>query len=394
MKRLPGMWAAAFAALLVCWAPPSPAADLERQVASMMDEFQPVIASLSGSGPFLIAVGSFFDPSTRAREPLSRDVENLLFDEVMKRFAESGRAVIVEWMRAAPLTPEKTPGSSTVRYRLSDAVRQLDRPPGRGFLITGYADAASGAPMLRAELITIHDGTAAERFGPPLGISPPSAAAESKPAVTKPAPATAPDIASEKALPDLIPETKEQPNPILEARTATGAAAAEPSVQGPAPKQEMAPSRKGLDTMAETAALTATVIEGKNFRYEGQVNAQGEKHGHGTLLFHSGDRYEGQWKQDRMHGEGTYAFADGDKYVGQWKDSKMHGRGTYFYASGDKYTGRFANDVKDGSGTYIFKNGDRWEGTYLQDKKHGKAVYVWLNGQTQEELWHMGQKVE
>jgi hypothetical protein len=50
---------------------------------------------------------------------------------------------------------------------------------------------------------------------------------------------------------------------------------------------------------------------------------------------------------------GTYtmgpnsAFA-GDKYVGEWKDDKIHGQGTYTYANGDKYVGEWKNDKYDG----------------------------------------------
>jgi len=380
MRRFPVMLAAALVIWMGLWAPAAPAADLERQVASMLDEFQPVIESLSGTDAFLVAVGPFFDPTTQAREPLSRDVEARLFEEAIKRFSENGRAVIVDWMRASPLTPEKDPASSAVRYRLADVVRELEQAPGKGFLITGYADAATGASLLRGELIAIHDGTVVKRFGPPLTAAvPPSSVPEAESAEAKPVRAPAADVVPETASPAPAARPVSQAAPAPAVRMEASTAVPRDATPVPSP---------------ETAGLTATVIEGKNFRYEGHVNSQGEKHGHGTLIFNSGDRYEGQWKHNRMHGEGTYAFADGDKYVGQWQDNKMHGRGTYFYAGGDKYTGQFADDVKDGPGTYIFKNGDRWEGAYLQGKKHGKAVYIWSNGQTQEELWNMGQKME
>ena len=37
---------------------------------------------------------------------------------------------------------------------------------------------------------------------------------------------------------------------------------------------------------------------------------------------------------------GTYYHAEGDKYGGEWRDDKMHGQGTYTFADGDKYVGR------------------------------------------------------
>jgi hypothetical protein len=36
-----------------------------------------------------------------------------------------------------------------------------------------------------------------------------------------------------------------------------------------------------------------------------------------------------------MHGQGTFTYASsGDKYVGEYKDDKRHGQGTYTFANG------------------------------------------------------------
>jgi hypothetical protein len=39
-----------------------------------------------------------------------------------------------------------------------------------------------------------------------------------------------------------------------------------------------------------------------------------------------------------MHGQGTYTFGklefEGDKYVGEWMNDKKHGQGTYTLANG------------------------------------------------------------
>jgi len=329
--------------------------DLPGQVESMMADFQPIIGSVAGEKPVLIAVGSFFDPVTGSRETLGRNVEAEVFEQVMSAFAGSRRAVIAEWKRKAPLVLEAGDTDATVRYRLSDSVRRFSQVHGGGFLITGYADAPNGELNLRAELVAIPEGTVAARFGPPPPVQKASSTALDAPAQPS---------AQEAAAAADAPETAET---------------AADSVAAPA---------------AESVVPTSTVIEGRNFRYEGQVDAEGRKHGHGTLSFDTGDTYTGQWRNDRMNGEGTYAFADGDKYVGQWRDGKMHGRGTYTYANGDRYTGLFADDVKDGPGAYHFENGDRWEGSYLNGRKHGKAEYIWTNGQRKQEFWNDGQRVE
>jgi hypothetical protein len=355
---------------------PAAAQNLPGQVESMMADFQPIIGSGTGEKPVLIAVGSFFDPATWTSEALGRDVEAEVFNQVMSAFAGSRRAVIAEWKRTAPLVLEGGETAGTVRYRLSDSVRRFSQVHGGGFLITGFADAPNGELILRAELVAVPEGTVAARFGPPppvQAILPSASDAAGKPSAKE---ASAAARAAESAEP-------------------TPASSRAPEAPAPSPVADDVSTAAGdVSPAAESVALATTVIEGKNFRYEGQVNAEGQKQGHGILIFATGDTYTGQWRNDRMNGEGTYEFADGDKYVGQWRDGKMNGRGTYTYANGDRYIGLFADDVKDGPGTYQFENGDRWEGRYLKGRKHGKAEYIWANGQRKQELWNDGQRVE
>ena len=45
-----------------------------------------------------------------------------------------------------------------------------------------------------------------------------------------------------------------------------------------------------------------------------------------------------------MHGKGVYTYATGDKYDGEFKDDKMNGKGVYTYANGDKYDGEYKDD--------------------------------------------------
>ena len=45
--------------------------------------------------------------------------------------------------------------------------------------------------------------------------------------------------------------------------------------------------------------------------------------GQGTLTFVSGDKYVGEFKDNKKNGQGTYTFANGDKYVGEWKDDNF-----------------------------------------------------------------------
>ena len=81
---------------------------------------------------------------------------------------------------------------------------------------------------------------------------------------------------------------------------------------------------------------------------------------------------------------GTYTWADGDKYVGEWKDDKSHGQGIYTSASGDQYVGEFRNNDFNGQGTLTWGKGqwegDKYVGGFKDDKQHGQGTYTSANG--------------
>ena len=93
----------------------------------------------------------------------------------------------------------------------------------------------------------------------------------------------------------------------------------------------------------------------------------------------NGDKYEGEWKDDKMHGHGTYTFHDGDKYEGEWKDDKMHGQGIYTWANREKYVGDFKYGKQHGQGTNTYANGDKYVGEW-KDRWASGGWFYWSNG--------------
>lgn len=78
--------------------------------------------------------------------------------------------------------------------------------------------------------------------------------------------------------------------------------------------------------------------------YKGQFEV-GKRNGKGKLEMQNGDRYDGEWTDDKMHGIGKYTFGDGGHvYNGSFKDGKEDGIGTLRFAFGDVYEGEW----KDG----------------------------------------------
>ena len=79
------------------------------------------------------------------------------------------------------------------------------------------------------------------------------------------------------------------------------------------------------------------------------------------------------WFQDYQHGEGTMYYHNGDLYVGNWENDKREGKGTYTWANGAKYTGHWKNDKKNGKGTMNWDDGCKYEGDWKDDVRHGKG---------------------
>ena len=76
---------------------------------------------------------------------------------------------------------------------------------------------------------------------------------------------------------------------------------------------------------------------------------------------------------------GTHTWDNGDKYVGEWKDDKKHGKGKFTWASGNMYEGDWEDDNYHGKGKYTWANGGMYEGDWKDDKKHGKGTFSWSN---------------
>lgn len=100
----------------------------------------------------------------------------------------------------------------------------------------------------------------------------------------------------------------------------------------------------------------------------------------GAATFANGDRYEGQFLNDRAHGQGVQWYASGDRYEGLFSAGVQSGAGTYHYASGDRYVGSFAGGLRDGAGVHHFTSGDRYEGAFRAGELVGQGALSYANG--------------
>jgi len=77
----------------------------------------------------------------------------------------------------------------------------------------------------------------------------------------------------------------------------------------------------------------------------------------GTFTYANGDKYVGEWKDDKRHGQGTYTWPNQGQHVGEYKDGNRHGQGTHTFPDGDQYVGEYKDGMWHGRGTYTFTDG-------------------------------------
>ena len=99
-----------------------------------------------------------------------------------------------------------------------------------------------------------------------------------------------------------------------------------------------------------------------------------------TILDGMGYTYIGEFKRGKKNGKGNLSSKDNNyNYDGGWRDDKKNGVGTLFY-NGDKYTGDFVDDKYCGNGTLCGKNGEIYECEFYDNKPHGIGRVTLVNG--------------
>lgn len=100
----------------------------------------------------------------------------------------------------------------------------------------------------------------------------------------------------------------------------------------------------------------------------------------GTVTPRSGDKYVGEFRDNRPGGQGTLTWANGNKYVGAFSDGKMNGHGTLTFANGSKYVGEFSDGIMNGQGTLTFADGSSYTGEFRNNQSNGHGTFTWANG--------------
>ena len=62
--------------------------------------------------------------------------------------------------------------------------------------------------------------------------------------------------------------------------------------------------------------------------------------------------------------KGVFYSPDGEKYEGEWRENKKHGKGTFFCSNGEKYEVYYNDDVINSVGVYETVNGETFKGEF------------------------------
>ncbi len=104
-------------------------------------------------------------------------------------------------------------------------------------------------------------------------------------------------------------------------------------------------------------------------RYYGLIEGGRPANGRATVVFSTGNRYDGEFQNGRRNGCGTYSFANGRRYIGQFKADQFDGLGIWLLGDGNRYVGQFKDNRCHGEGIFLFKDGGSERGTWQNGKQ-------------------------
>ena len=119
---------------------------------------------------------------------------------------------------------------------------------------------------------------------------------------------------------------------------------------------------------------------------DSQSNYRNSNNSVRTCTWANGEKYVGEYKNDKQHGTGTYTDAK-HQYVGEWEEHKVNGHGTCTWANGDKYVGEYKNDKRNGHGTYTWADGNLCAGGWKEDSFDGQGTYFSAGGKMRTGIW-------
>jgi hypothetical protein len=134
-----------------------------------------------------------------------------------------------------------------------------------------------------------------------------------------------------------------------------------------------------------------TLVFDTGHKYTGEFK-DGVRQGDGILLMPGGRKIVGVWEDNQIK-SGTYTEPDGTVYEGQWMFRERNGQGTLTFPDGRKYSGEFKSDQRHGQGTMRFPDGRKYVGEFFRGKRSGQGTMSYPDGKQQTGTFKDGEFV-
>ena len=129
-------------------------------------------------------------------------------------------------------------------------------------------------------------------------------------------------------------------------------------------------------------ARPALLFKKDNTIYKGSWNSGYKKDGFGIFFDSNGNKYVGEWKDDKFNGKGRLFSIHGDYFEGEFHDGVIKGHGMFISKTeGYKYLGEFDNNKFHGHGKLIYDNKITYEGAFVEGYKEGKGRLTFVDGE-------------
>ena len=116
------------------------------------------------------------------------------------------------------------------------------------------------------------------------------------------------------------------------------------------------------------------------------------QNGPGVMIFSTGHKFTGEFKDGMRHGEGVLLLPGGRKMVGVWENNEIK-EGTFTDSDATTYTGQWQYREREGQGTMTWPDGRTYVGEFKQGERTGQGTMTYPDGKTVEGQFQNGELV-